>query len=86
MGQDSFVCAVYCLFSFEGNQERDKLMLLSYALGILGTWLIADGTASIVLYYGKKDETWVKNHCIRLIRIVVGIAIIIIGARFQGII
>ena len=61
-------------------------MLLSYALGILGTWLVADGIVSIVFYYGKNDETWIKNHSIRLIRIVIGILLIIIGAKFQGII
>ena len=61
-------------------------MLLSYTLGILGTWLVADGIVSVVFYYGKTDETWIKNHSIRLIRLVIGISLIIIGAKFQGII
>ena len=61
-------------------------MLLSYALGILGTWLVADGVVSVVFYYGKNGETWIKNHSVRLVRIAIGIVIIIIGAKFQGII
>ena len=62
------------------------MALQSYLLVMFGTWLTANGIVSIVFYYGKENETWIKNHSIRLIRIAIGIVLIIIGAQFLGII
>lgn len=56
-------------------------MELNDLLLIFGTWLMADGVVSIRDYYKKKGETWVGTHSIRLIRMVMGIAIIVIGTK-----
>jgi len=53
----------------------------NYLLGIFGTWLMADGIVSIKLYHGKEGETWVGTHSIRLVRIAMAIAIMVMGAN-----
>jgi len=53
----------------------------NYLLGIFGTWLMADGIVSIKLYHGKEGETWVGTHSIRLVRIAMAIAIMVMGVN-----
>lgn len=55
-----------------------------YLLGIIGTWLVSDGIYSWVIYlnadnYHGKKQTFLRDHWVRLIRIILGILIIIIG-------
>jgi hypothetical protein len=56
---------------------------LRYWLGVLGTWIVADGISSLYNYtHGEKSngQSWIKDHSFRLVRCAVGIAVIIIGA------
>ncbi len=48
-------------------------------LTICGTWLICDGWFSLSLYIRNKEQSWYKDHYIRVIRILVGIALIVWG-------
>jgi len=49
---------------------------MSYWLGIIGTWLIADGVASIWTY---PEQSWKRDHSLRLLRTALGGIIIYIG-------
>ena len=54
-----------------------------YWLGILGTWIIADGVASLWSYTRPEvrgTQSWLRDHSLRCLRIIVGIIIITIGA------
>jgi len=50
-----------------------------YILGILGMWCITDGWFSLSLYWKDKEQTFWHDHYIRVIRIIVGIILIILG-------
>lgn len=58
---------------------------MNYILGLGGMWIVTDGLYSLALYLGqpgidgKKQQTWLRDHLIRIIRIAWGIAFIIIG-------
>jgi len=45
-------------------------------LCILGTWLFCDGIFSLHAYWGKEG---VREHYIRVVRVIVGIMIVAIG-------
>ena len=51
----------------------------------IGTWLFSDGVYSLLLYLGqpgidgKKQQGWLRDHSIRILRIILAIVIIIIG-------
>jgi len=49
-------------------------------LGAIGAWLVADGIISIRMYH---RQSWLKDHSIRLIRILCGLAVIIIGGVYE---
>ena len=48
-------------------------------LAVCGTWFVCDGIFSLSLYIGDKKQSWHKDHYIRVIRILVGLALIIFG-------
>ena len=58
-------------------------------LGAIGAWIVADGIISIRLYLhakgedGKRLQNWRYDHSIRLIRILCGLVVIIIGAVYE---
>jgi hypothetical protein len=57
---------------------------MNYWLGVIGCWIFSDGLYSLMLYlnaegFGGKRQTWKRDHWLRAIRMVLGIAIIIIG-------
>ena len=49
---------------------------MNYAVGLIGVWILQDGLASICFY---PTEKWRWNHAARLVRLVMGIALIVIG-------
>lgn len=51
---------------------------MNYWLGVIGTWLLADGWYSLALYHDKK-EGFIRCHLIRVIRIIAGIGLVIMG-------
>jgi len=50
--------------------------LTDYIIGLLGMWLFCDGIISIRLY---PEQSWLKDHSIRLIRIAIGIYMMALG-------
>jgi len=52
---------------------------LAYFTGIIGALVFCDGIASWWAYSGKEGETFWHNHSLRLLRMLYGIALIIIG-------
>ena len=46
---------------------------------LTGMWFFCDAIFSLCLYVGKPEERWLKNHAVRLIRLVMGIALMILG-------
>ena len=52
-------------------------MLANYAIGLTGMWLFCDAWFSLALYIGKEDEKFLRNHLIRLVRLVLGLYLII---------
>jgi hypothetical protein len=63
---------------------------VSILIAILGTWILSDAIYSILLYLsqpgidGKKQQTWLRDHSIRVIRGLIGIALIIIAYKIGG--
>ena len=58
--------------------------MISYGLGLVGMWLFCDGYISIVIYHRwikskNGGNSWALDHSIRIIRMVIGIGLIIIG-------
>ncbi len=47
-----------------------------YFIGLIGVWIFQDAVASIMFY---PQEKWKWNHTARLIRAVMGVALMIMG-------
>ena len=62
-----------------------ELAIIGYLLGIIGCWIISDGAYSIALYLNapsfreNEKQSWSKDHAIRLLRILCGAVLIILG-------
>ena len=54
-------------------------MNLPVILTALGIWLFSDAWFSIVTYVGKPGQTILKDHSIRIIRGLIGVALVIIA-------
>ena len=63
---------------------KEVLIYIAYLLGIIGTWMIADGVASLWAYLPKKEETFWRNHFLRLVRSFLGLLVIVIGIYLLG--
>lgn len=50
--------------------------IVFYCVGLMGGVLVQDGLASIAFY---PQEKWRWNHIARLIRIIIGIALVILA-------
>ena len=53
--------------------------MIAYFIGLLGMWVFADGVSSLWAYLPHKEETFWRNHSFRIVRCLVGIALMIIG-------
>ena len=51
-------------------------------LTICGMWCVTDGWFSLSLYIKNKDQTWHRDHYIRVIRILVGILLLYLAGVF----
>jgi len=49
--------------------------LIVYAVGLMGCWVLQDAWASICFY---PNENWRWNHTARMIRLLIGLALIVI--------
>jgi hypothetical protein len=52
--------------------------MLDYVTGLIGMWIFSDAWYSLVLYSSKNEPFW-KCHSIRVIRLLCGIALIVLG-------
>ena len=58
---------------------------MMYAVGLIGCWVFSDGILSWTLYLnapsyeGSKKQTFLRDHWIRLIRVLCGIALMVVG-------
>ncbi len=50
---------------------------MGIAIVAIGVWILQDALASIVFY---PKEKWMWNHMARLVRAVMGVALIVMGA------
>lgn len=56
---------------------------MHYALAIFGTWILADGISSLYTYTAtdkKQGQRFWADHSFRLLRCLVGVGIIVVGA------
>ena len=58
---------------------------MNIALAVIGTWLISDAVYSYCLYAGSQSwrgdrQTWAHDHWVRLVRLVCGVVVVVIGA------
>ena len=56
--------------------------MIGYFVGLLGMWVLADGVASLWAYTDgerAKNQTFWRDHFLRIIRCLVGIALMILG-------
>ena len=59
---------------------------MGYTIGLIGMWVFSDGILSWTLYAnspsyeGSKKQTFKRDHWVRLLRILCGIALIGLGA------
>lgn len=58
---------------------------MNYTLGLIGTWLLTDGIYSWILYLnapsyeGSKRQSFLRDHWIRMVRIILAVLIILYG-------
>ncbi len=61
------------------------LPYLDLVLAVLGTWLLSAGLYSLALYLGqpgidgKKQQTWLRDHALRVLRSLIAVALIVIA-------
>lgn len=57
--------------------------MIGYWIGLSGMYVFLDGLASLYTYTGaKKDgQSWIRDHSWRIIRCLVGIALMILGSQ-----
>ena len=54
-------------------------MTKSTIIKLLGMWFFCDAWFSLALYVGRPEQKWLKDHSIRIIRLVAGICLILWG-------
>ena len=59
--------------------------MIGYIVGLIGMWVVSDGILSWTLYLnapsyeGSKRQNFLRDHWIRLIRIIAGLVLIWLG-------
>ena len=57
----------------------ETTLYIAYIIGVSGTWILADGVASLWTYLPKAEETFWRNHALRIFRSVLGLLLIVLG-------
>ena len=57
---------------------------MNYAVGLIGMWIVSDGLYSWSLYrrsksYSGDPQDFLHDHWVRLVRIICGVALIVLG-------
>ena len=59
---------------------------IGYIVGLVGVWIFSDGILSWTLYLnapsyeGSKRQTFLRDHWVRFVRIIMGIILMVLGA------
>lgn len=55
--------------------------MIGYWIGIIGTWVFADGVASLWQYTRpeRNEQSWFRDHSFRLVRMAMGLILIYLG-------
>ena len=59
---------------------------MGYTIGLIGVWLSRDSIYSIFLYWnapsyeGSQRQTFRRDHWVRVVRGLIGVALIVLGA------
>ncbi len=56
------------------------IIWIAYLMGIGGCWVFADGVSSLWTYLPDKRQTWLRDHLLRVLRCLVGIGFVVMGA------
>jgi len=61
---------------------------MGYSIGLIGMWVFSDAVLSITLYlnsqsYDGTRQTWRKDHWVRVVRGLCGIALMVMGVMVQ---
>jgi len=56
-------------------------MSYSYIIGLIGMWIMCDGVYSLAIYlrHQKQGQSWLYDHPIRVIRVLLGVGLMLIG-------
>ena len=60
--------------------------MIGYIIGLMGMWVVSDGILSWTLYLnapsyeGSKRQTFLRDHWVRAVRIVLGITLMVLGS------
>ena len=60
-------------------------MDIGYIIGLIGMWIFSDGILSWTLYLnapsyeGSKKQTFLRDHWVRFVRIVLGVVLMWLG-------
>lgn len=60
---------------------------MKYLAGLIGMWILSDAILSYTLYVnavsydGSKKQTWKKDHWVRAVRGLCGIALMYLGGK-----
>ena len=64
--------------------------MIGYAIGLMGMWILSDGILSWTLYLnapsyeGSKRQTFLRDHWVRAVRIIVGVVLMVLGGMLYG--
>lgn len=64
--------------------------MIGYCLGLMGMWFFSDGLLSWTLYLnapsyeGSPKQTFWRDHWVRAVRIILAIALMVIGGTTHG--
>lgn len=64
--------------------------MIGYAIGLIGMWILSDGILSWTLYLnapsyeGSKRQNFKRDHWVRFVRIICGIALMVLGGMLYG--
>lgn len=53
--------------------------LVGFIMIVMGAWLLSDSIWSIFYYLGRENETFWRNHSVRIVRGFLAIILIVIG-------
>lgn len=60
------------------------MIYLYYTVGLLAMWIFCDGIASLWAYWHDPKQTFWRDHFLRVVRMLIGIALMVLGGIMIG--